>query len=123
MITTSRRTGLEAQNLIMSHLKDIPHYAYLWGAEGKNPYLGFLACADNIIVTGDSVSMCCEACGTNKPVFVFTGKKWLTRKHIRFVASLYKNGYAIALKERNLAFKPKKALNAAIDAANQIEKL
>jgi mitochondrial fission protein ELM1 len=85
--------------------------------------MGYLACADNIVVTGDSVSMCCESCGTNKPVFVFTGKKWLTRKHIRFVASLYKNGYAVALKEHNLNFKPSKALNAATDAVAQIEKL
>lgn len=123
LITTSRRTGEKAEKAIMEALKDIPSHTFLWGEKKENPYMGYLACADNIVVTGDSVSMCCEACGTNKPVFVFTGKKWLTRKHIRFVASLYKNGYAIALKERNLAFKPKKALNAAIDAANQIEKL
>ncbi|MBE6450849.1 MAG: nucleoside-diphosphate sugar epimerase [Alphaproteobacteria bacterium] len=123
LITTSRRTGEKAQNAIMEALKGIPAHTFLWGEKKENPYMGYLACADNIVVTGDSVSMCCESCGTNKPVFVFTGKKWLTRKHIRFVASLYKNGYAVALKERNLDFKPKKALNAAVDAAKQIEKL
>ena len=26
----------------------------------ENPYMGYLACSDNIIVTGDSVSMCCD---------------------------------------------------------------
>lgn len=123
LITTSRRTGEKAEKAIMDTLKDIPAHTFLWGEKKENPYMGYLACADNIVVTGDSVSMCCEACGTNKPVFVFTGKKWLTRKHIRFVASLYKNGYAVALKERNLEFKPKKALNAAVDAAKLIELL
>jgi len=123
LITTSRRTGEKAEKAIMNVLKDVPAHTFLWGEKKENPYMGYLACADNIVVTGDSVSMCCEACGTKKPVFVFTGKKWLTRKHIRFVASLYKNGYAIALKERNLEFKPQKALNAAIDAASQIDKL
>ena len=123
LITTSRRTGSKAEKIIMDTLKDIPAHTFLWGEKKENPYMGYLACADNIVVTGDSVSMCCESCGTKKPVFIFTGKKWLTRKHIRFVASLYKNGYAVALKERNLNFKPKKALNAAIEAAKQIEKL
>ena len=123
LITTSRRTGEKAEKVIMNALQGIPSYTFLWGEKKENPYMGYLACADNIVVTGDSVSMCCEACGTNKPVFVFTGKKWLTRKHIRFVASLYKNGYAVALKERNLEFKPKKALNAAVDAAQHIDLL
>lgn len=123
LITTSRRTGEKAQNAIMEVLKDVPAHTFLWGEKKENPYMGYLACADNIVVTGDSVSMCCEACGTNKPVFVFTGKKWLTRKHIRFVASLYKSGYAIALKETNLNFKPENALNAAVDAAKEIDKI
>lgn len=123
LITTSRRTGEKAEKAIMSALQGIPSHTFLWGEKKENPYMGYLACADNIVVTGDSVSMCCEACGTNKPVFVFTGKKWLTRKHIRFVASLYKNGYAVALKERNLEFNPKKALNAAVDAAQHIDLL
>lgn len=123
LITTSRRTGAKAEKAIMEALKGIPAYTFLWGDKNDNPYMGYLACADNIIVTGDSVSMCCEACGTGKPVFVFTGRHWLTRKHIRFIASLYKNGYAAALKEYNLNFKPKAALNAAYDAATMIENL
>ena len=123
LVTTSRRTGAKAEAVIMDILKDIPAYTFLWGDKKDNPYMGYLACADNIVVTGDSVSMCCEACGTGKPVFVFTGRHWLTRKHIRFIASLYKNGYAAALKAHNLNFKPKAKLNAAVDAAKLIDKL
>lgn len=123
LVTTSRRTGAKAEAIIMDILKDVPAYTFLWGDKKDNPYMGYLACADNIVVTGDSVSMCCEACGTGKPVFVFTGRHWLTRKHIRFIASLYKNGYAAALKAHNLNFKPKAKLNAAVDAAKLIDKL
>ena len=123
LVTTSRRTGHKAETIIMDILKDVPAYTFLWGDKKENPYMGYLACADNIVVTGDSVSMCCEACGTGKPVFVFTGRHWLTRKHIRFIASLYKNGYAAALKTYNLSFKPKAKLNAAVDAARLIDNL
>ncbi len=123
LITTSRRTGAEAQKLIMDMLKDIPSHTFLWGDQAENPYLGYLACADNIIVTGDSVSMASEACGTNKPVFVFEGQSWLTKKHYRFIHALYENHYAAPLDARYLKFKPTSSLNAAVDAAREIERL
>ncbi len=99
LITTSRRTGTEAEKLIMQQLQTIPNYTYLWGNTGENPYLGFLACADNLIVTGDSVSMCCEATAAGKPLAIFTGNNWLAPKHIRFVQSLYDKGYAEELSQ------------------------
>ena len=93
LITTSRRTGKPAEQEIMKNLSSIPNYNYLWGASGDNPYLGYLAIADDIIVTGDSVSMCSEASSTQKPVRIFTGSNWLTQKHLRFVNSLYNKQY------------------------------
>lgn len=102
LITTSRRTGVDAEKVIINHLKDIPNFCYLWGAKGDNPYHGFLACADNLIVTGDSVSMCCEATATKKPLRIFTGSGWLTKKHQNFVQSLYNKGYATELSEKTL---------------------
>ncbi len=102
LITTSRRTGIEAEKIIIDHLKDIPNYSYLWGATGDNPYQGFLACADNLIVTGDSVSMCCEATATQKPLRIFTGTGWLTKKHQNFIQSLYNKGYATELSENTI---------------------
>lgn len=123
LITTSNRTGKEAQELIMNRLREsgLPKYTYLWGDKSENPYIGFLAMADNVIVTGESVSMCSEACGTGKPVFIFAGEKWLTPKHYRFIKSLYDGKYATALDEKNAAFKPKGGrLNAAKDVAEKI---
>lgn len=124
LITTSRRTGSEAQNIIMEQIKGIPQHTFLWGDKSENPYGGYLACADNLVVTGDSVSMCCEATGTGKPLWVFTGKNWLTPKHLRFVDSLYKTGCAIALSENpDASFKPKASLNSASEIAELIKKL
>lgn len=121
LITTSRRTGMPAQDEIMSHLKEIPAYTFLWGEKKENPYMGFLACADNIIVTGDTVSMCSEACGTGKPVFVFRGNNWLTKKHLRFVQSLFDGGYATALEDNNaLSFNPSKRLECSKQTAEKI---
>ena len=45
--------------------------ANIWDGTGANPYFGYLALADAIVVTGDSVSMVSEAASTGKPVYVF----------------------------------------------------
>ena len=68
-ITPSRRTGRENERVLREKLRDCP--AVIWDGEGENPYYGYLALADQIIVTCDSVSMVSEACATGKPVHVF----------------------------------------------------
>lgn len=125
LITTSRRTGKLAEEEIIKHLSHIPSFNYLWGASGDNPYLGFLSCADNLIVTGDSVSMCCEATATHKPLKIFTGNNWLTKKHLRFVLSLYDKGVAQELTtEYSPSLPPSKiTLNTAKDIAEEISSL
>ncbi len=102
LITSSRRTGKSAEDIIMKKLAHIPAYTYLWGEKKENPIMGFYACADRIIVTGDSVSMACESCGSGKPVMVFSGKNWLTPKHQRFVQSLFDGGYAVDINAYNV---------------------
>ncbi len=126
LITSSRRTGKEAEDLLMNQIKQaqIPAYTYLWGEEKENPIMGFYACADRIIVTGDSVSMACEACGTGKPVMIFQGKKWLTKKHQKFVQSLFDGKYAIDIDAPGvLEFSPVKRLNPAYEIADKIREI
>ena len=124
LITSSRRTGKSAENIIMNKIKGIPTYTYLWGEEKENPIMGFYACADRFIVTGDSVSMTCEACGTGKPVMVFSGKKWLTPKHLRFVRSLIDGGYAVDVNSANIVeFSPQKTLRPAFEVAQKIKQM
>lgn len=67
MITTSRRTGNENIQILKETLKGKP--AEIFTGDGKNPYLGFLAWADMILVTSDSVSMISDACTTGTPVY------------------------------------------------------
>lgn len=71
LITSSPRTGERGEALIKS-LLTCPHIFHRWKSDGSdNPYVAFLGLADAIIVTGDSVSMCSEACSTGKPVYIF----------------------------------------------------
>jgi len=74
LVTPSRRTGPEGEALLRERLAGVP--AYIWDGSGENPYFAFLALADAIVVTEDSVSMVSEAASTGKPVHIvgLTGK-------------------------------------------------
>ena len=81
-VTTSRRTGTANEATLREHLAPVP--SVIWDGAGENPYFGYLALADAIVVTGDSVSMVSEACATGKPVYVFDlegGSKKFDRFH------------------------------------------
>jgi len=71
-ITASPRTPREAVAMITKSLASelANAKAVFWDGAGDNPYLGYLAHADAIIVTGDSVNMVTEAAATGKPVHV-----------------------------------------------------
>ena len=92
LVTTSRRTG-DAVNTI-SKILDGSAMLHRWDSDDENPYTGYLALADAIIVTGESVSMCSEACATGKPVYIFAPPELITPKHARLHQSLYDGGYA-----------------------------
>lgn len=84
MITASRRTGSENQKILADTLNGST--AYLWDGTGDNPYEGFLALADYILVTQDSVSMTSEAATTGKPVYTIAlegGKPRLNTFHAK----------------------------------------
>ncbi|HCP01538.1 MAG: hypothetical protein CL573_08055 [Alphaproteobacteria bacterium] len=81
-ITPSRRTPAFVMDAIRAALAGLD--VYIWDETGPNPYLGFLAHADSLIVTGDSVNMVSEAAATGKPVHVVHlegGSKKFTRFH------------------------------------------
>ena len=68
-VTTSPRTDVRTTKLLAQHFNDCP--TFFWRKTSLNPYLGYLACADYIIVTSDSVSMISEASATEKPIMVY----------------------------------------------------
>ncbi len=71
LVSTSARTPPKAADALEAALR-VPAQVYHWRRDDPdNPYFGFLALADRIIVTCDSMSMLAEACFTRKPVFIF----------------------------------------------------
>jgi mitochondrial fission protein ELM1 len=69
LITPSRRTGAEniaTLNKAFAGNKRV----YIYDLSSENPYLGLLACADEIIVSNDSVNMMSEAYATGKKVTI-----------------------------------------------------
>jgi uncharacterized protein len=68
-ITPSRRTDAAGVAALRETLSGVA--CEIWDGTGDNPYLGYLALADAIVVTSDSVNMTTEACATGKPVHVF----------------------------------------------------
>jgi mitochondrial fission protein ELM1 len=71
LVTTSGRTSRAATEALKSNFT-VPYELFEWTAEAAdNPYHAYLALADAIIVTGDSISMLTEACATRKPVYIF----------------------------------------------------
>ena len=121
LVTTSRRTGAEQEKILRETLPD-PKYFYGWGdTQNENPYFGFLACADYILVTGDSVSMCSEACAANAPVFIYAPQGSVGKKHALLHCQLYDGGYAQPL-DGDANIKEHKPLNATQAVADEIKR-
>ncbi len=68
LLTPSRRTGEAGLPLLRERLANLP--AAIWDGTGENPYFAYLAVADALLVTADSISMISEAAATGKPVHI-----------------------------------------------------
>jgi mitochondrial fission protein ELM1 len=87
MATASRRTGPENLRFLAKTLRG-PDTLF-WDGAGANPYPGYLAWADFILATPDSVSMISEAASTGRPVYVIPlpgGAKRIARFHESLVS-------------------------------------
>ena len=71
LVTSSARTPAPAMATFAAQ-QEVPVHLHRWQRDDPdNPYLGFLALADEVIVTADSISMLAEAHATGKPVHMF----------------------------------------------------
>lgn len=70
-VITSRRTGADVTRALTAGA-DATTRVVPWqeSADADNPYLGYLAHADILVVTGESESMLAEAVATGKPVYI-----------------------------------------------------
>ena len=89
LITPSRRSHQRLVRTVDTATADAPRI--MWDGSGENPYPAFLAHADLLVVTADSVNMTGEACSTGRPVFVFTPSGGSAKFH-RFHDALKQHG-------------------------------
>lgn len=90
MVTASRRTGIDNEAILRARLSGVA--ASTWDGAGDNPYFAYLAQADYIVVTADSVSMVSEAVSTGKPVYI-VDLEGGARRFDRFHRLLQEQGY------------------------------
>lgn len=92
MVTASRRTEPQHKEALLEALGNHPHIHFYDGGP-ENPYFAYLARANIILVSADSVSMISEALTCGKPTYIIEmnggGKRLdLFHKHI------FEQGYA-----------------------------
>ena len=67
LVSTSRRSD----PTILTRLLELESRRIkVWDRKGENPYRDFLAAADALLVTKDSITMACEALATGMPTYV-----------------------------------------------------
>lgn len=120
LATTSRRTGEEATEALAAGLGRVLHVLYRWGEPGDNPYAGFLATADAIVVTANSIAMISEACATGAPVYIALPELAGPRQR-RLLATLQEAGQVRVFKE-DLSPWPRSALDEAGRVAAEIRR-
>jgi len=70
LVSNSARTPEGVYEAFLDAL-DVPVYAYHWSSDEENPYRGYLAVADQFVVTGESMSMLAEAAAADRPLYIF----------------------------------------------------
>ena len=88
-VTTSRRTDTDAARALVDALGNVTVHSYHWSrahTADENPYFGYLALADILIVSGESASMLAEATATGKPVLIYPlGKRGKDTHRVKFL--------------------------------------
>jgi mitochondrial fission protein ELM1 len=90
LVSVSRRTPPATVERLQEAFTRLP--GVFWAGAGDNPYAGYLAWADRLVVTPDSVNMLSEACATGKPVYTFALRP-IRGKLARFHAELRGSGH------------------------------
>ena len=92
LVSVSRRTPSAIATLLRAAFAKFP--GVFWGgdSDAENPYAGFLAWADRIVVTPDSVNMLSEAAATGKPLYTFAPSP-IAGKLAAFHAALLASGH------------------------------
>ncbi len=99
LISTSRRTSIEViksidkWNFKHNSIKVVYHPKI---EKKNNPIKDMFSFSDELVITGDSISMISEACQYKKPVRIYYNKKICSRKHLNFCEKIIREGYAFS---------------------------
>lgn len=122
-ITPSRRTADETKRIIADSLSG-QAWGWLWDEAGDNPYLGILATAERLIVTGESISMISEALATGRPVHVLplAGQG---KRHDAFLTRIIAQGLVSLIEgdELDWSFRGQPPIIATAEPARRIRKM
>ncbi|HEU4665734.1 MAG TPA: mitochondrial fission ELM1 family protein [Dokdonella sp.] len=92
LVSVSRRTPASVAARLRTLFATMPGRFWSGLADGGNPYAGFLAHADRIVVTPDSVNMISEACATGRPVYTWAARP-IRGKLVAFHDELVASGH------------------------------
>lgn len=118
LIVPSRRTP-DAALAVFRRAGD--ETTWVWDRAGENPYVGVLALADRLVVTGDSVSMVSEALATRAQVEVFVSG--LRKRHEGFIQDLVDRGLVRMFDGQATDAAPRPVVDATRDAAERLKPL
>lgn len=121
LVSTSRRTPAALSAFLRSAFARFPGLFWAGQTDGPNPYAGFLAHAQSIFVTPDSVNMLSEACATGVPVTT-----WLAQpgrgKLARFHQALIDSGHLRMLGQAPADTQPEPLRETATIAAEVLRR-
>ena len=125
LISTSRRTDAEFVLELKNNFDNDKNLFFQWQHGKPNPYFAILQASDCLIVTGDSISMCSEACSLGKLVYIFNPKEICSDKHLRLHNNLFSGDYAKKLNYDvdNLFFDHKNKLDETNRISMKINKV
>jgi mitochondrial fission protein ELM1 len=119
LITTSRRTGTTAENILRSKITpENIAYAVWWGEKNEKILPALMGASQRIFVTADSMSMITEAISSSRPVNVlYTQSKNVNTRYEEALDRLYNNGYCSADNFYDSEISPVTAQESAIHTA------
>lgn len=118
LVTSSRRTGQEAEDILRAHLNpDCIAEATWWGVNPRPVVIPYLGAARQIFCTQDSLSMLSEAISAGRPVFALYPE---TLRHDALEASFNERFLASNVTRKRLARIPIKALENCVLEAGAI---
>jgi mitochondrial fission protein ELM1 len=94
LVSSSRRTNEKCIDAIEKNL-NCKNYFFKWHQDIKsNPYYSFLFKSSLVIITGESISMICEALTLKKSVLLYKPEESLEQKHREFCKNLIEDDLA-----------------------------